>query len=52
VRFQQTLLHDGRATTVTQAILAHQGQGSAARAAFNALTASRKQALLSFIATL
>ena len=52
VRFQQTLLHDGRATTVRAAILAHEGQGAAARAAFQALNANRQQALLGFIATL
>lgn len=52
VRFQQTLLHDGRATTVRAAILAHDGQGATARAAFQALNATRQQALLSFIATL
>jgi CxxC motif-containing protein (DUF1111 family) len=52
VRFQQTLLHDGRATTVRAAILAHEGQGAAARTAFQALNAAQQQALLSFIATL
>lgn len=52
VRFQQTLLHDGRATTVRAAILAHEGQGAAARNAFQALDATQQQALLSFIATL
>jgi CxxC motif-containing protein (DUF1111 family) len=52
VRFQQTLLHDGRATTVRAAILAHEGQGASARTAFQALNATQQQALLSFIATL
>jgi len=40
LRFRNHFLHDGRATTVTAAIQAHAGQGAAAAAAFNALSAS------------
>ncbi len=46
LRFRNHFLHDGRATTVTAAIQAHAGQGAAAAAAFNALSASDKSALL------
>lgn len=42
-------LHDGRATTITNAILAHGGQAAAAKAAFSALSASDLQALLDFL---
>jgi CxxC motif-containing protein (DUF1111 family) len=46
LRFRTKFLHDGRATTVTAAIQAHAGQGAAAAAAFNALSASDKSAML------
>jgi CxxC motif-containing protein (DUF1111 family) len=52
VRIQERLLHDGRTTSLTDAILAHDGQGAAAAAAFNALTANRKQQLLNFLSSL
>src|SRR5262245_23556289 len=42
-------LHDGRATTILNAILLHGGQASAAVAAFNALSAADRQALLAFL---
>lgn len=42
-------LHDGRATTLSAAIAAHGGQGAAARAAFEALSAADQQALLDFL---
>ena len=42
-------LHDGRAKTLTGAILAHGGQGQAAADAFKGLDAAGKQALLSFL---
>ena len=47
-----TLLHDGRATSIDQAILAHDGQGRAARDRFAALDANRKAALLRFLGSL
>jgi CxxC motif-containing protein (DUF1111 family) len=52
LRTQLTLLHDGRATTVTDAINAHAGQGAAARAAFNALNATQRGKLLGFLGSL
>jgi hypothetical protein len=42
-------IHDGRASTVTQAIQVHGGQASASVAAFNGLSASDQAALLSFL---
>ena len=42
-------LHDGRALTPTDAIMAHAGQGQAARDQFLALDSARKQALLAFL---
>lgn len=42
-------LHDGRAHSVTDAILAHGGQAAAAKAAFTALSGSDLQALLDFL---
>jgi CxxC motif-containing protein (DUF1111 family) len=42
-------LHDGRALTVTDAIMAHGGQGQAARDRFLALDSASKQALLAFL---
>src|SRR6185369_11841938 len=52
LRTQTTLLHDGRTTDVRQAILAHDGQGAAAKAAFAALTENRKQQLVAFLMSL
>jgi CxxC motif-containing protein (DUF1111 family) len=46
------LLHDGRASSVTDAILRHDGQGAAARDAFNALPPGHKNNLLAFLAAL
>ena len=42
-------LHDGRALTITDAIMAHAGQGQAARDKFLALDSGGKQALLAFL---
>jgi CxxC motif-containing protein (DUF1111 family) len=52
LRTQTTLLHDGRATTVTDAIHAHDGQAAAARAAFDALNAVQRGKLLDFLGSL
>jgi hypothetical protein len=46
---QTRFLHDGRARTVTDAILAHDGQGKPARDRFAALSDSERRALLAFI---
>src|SRR5437870_5062410 len=45
-------LHDGRATTLEQAIAAHGGEGSAARDRFKALTAAERKALIAFLDSL
>lgn len=45
-------LHDGRATTLEAAILAHEGQGRAARDRFARLDGRRKDSLLAFLNSL
>ncbi|MEO8381456.1 MAG: di-heme oxidoredictase family protein [Acidobacteriota bacterium] len=52
LRFLTTYLHDGRATNTEQAVLAHNGQGRAARDRFAALTGSTKSRLLAFLQSL
>jgi CxxC motif-containing protein (DUF1111 family) len=52
VRTRSTLLHDGRATTLDAAILAHDGQGRPARDRFTALDAVSRQALIAFLKSL
>jgi CxxC motif-containing protein (DUF1111 family) len=52
LRFQTQFLHDGRASTITGAILAHDGQGAAARNQFIGLTTTQKAALLAFLRSL
>jgi len=42
-------LHDGRATTLTEAILAHGGEGAAAKNAFDSLSPQDQQNLLAFL---
>lgn len=44
-------LHDGRASTVEEAILFHGGEAAAARAAFEALSEADREALLAFVRT-
>jgi CxxC motif-containing protein (DUF1111 family) len=46
------LLHDGRATSMADAILRHDGQGRAASVAFGALSSSDKSNLIAFLNTL
>jgi CxxC motif-containing protein (DUF1111 family) len=48
-RFNTQFLHDGRAKTVRAAILAHDGQGLAARNAFAALDPISQSLLLEFV---
>ena len=45
-------LHDGRASTLTEAILLHGGEAEAARDAFDGLDASAQEAILAFLRTL
>jgi CxxC motif-containing protein (DUF1111 family) len=49
---QTRLLHDGRARNPNEAILAHDGQGKAARDRFAALSDTDQKALLAFLDTL
>jgi CxxC motif-containing protein (DUF1111 family) len=52
VRMRPTLLHDGRATTIPNAIVAHDGQGRSARDLFLSLSAGERAALLAFVKSL
>lgn len=49
---QPSLLHDGRATTLDGAILAHDGQGRASRDRFNRLDDASKRRLIEFLRSL
>lgn len=52
IRTRTVLLHDGRATTIRDAIVAHDGQGRFARDRFLALSTGEKAALLAFVKSL
>jgi hypothetical protein len=53
LRFQKTsLLHDGRATSISAAIQAHRGQGAAAASRFNNLGSTDRSNLLAFLNSL
>jgi len=52
IRFQNKLLHDGRCSDIACAIRAHDGQGAAARNAFNALSAANQHSLTEFVRSL
>ena len=52
VRARKTFLHDGRATDLSDAILAHDGQGAFARKRFHALTPNEVIYLLAFLNSL
>ena len=52
LRHMQRFLHDGRASTVSDAILAHGGEGERARATFKDLDAEEREALLAFLGAL
>jgi CxxC motif-containing protein (DUF1111 family) len=52
LRIVTTFLHDGRATTIEDAILAHDGQGRAARDRFATLPADEQAKLVAFLRTL
>ncbi|WP_051174304.1 di-heme oxidoredictase family protein [Marinimicrobium sp. LS-A18] len=49
---EHSYLHDGRARSVEEAILWHGGEGQAAKDAYQALSASDKQDLISFLNSL
>lgn len=55
LRFQKTFMHDGRAKTVEDAVVAHKGKGSQANESirkFEALSPSDRRALLLFVQAL
>jgi CxxC motif-containing protein (DUF1111 family) len=55
LRFNRTFMHDGRATTIEEAILQHKGEGSEASSsvtAFEGLTVAERTALLEFVEAL
>jgi CxxC motif-containing protein (DUF1111 family) len=55
LRFNRTFLHDGRASSIEEAVLMHRGEGSEANAAvdqFEALSDADRQNLLEFVAAL
>jgi CxxC motif-containing protein (DUF1111 family) len=49
LRLLTKFLHDGRASTIQEAILAHDGQGAAARDRFRGLLDEEKKKLLAFL---
>lgn len=52
VRARSRFLHDGRAATLTEAITLHAGQGAAAAAAFQGLSATQQQDIIDFLNTI
>jgi len=52
LRTQTRLLHDGRATTIVDAIRGHRGQGNGARFNFEGLSSFDRAALLAFLNSL
>jgi CxxC motif-containing protein (DUF1111 family) len=52
LRLRSLYLHDGRASTVDLAILAHDGEAKAARDRFVKLPAASRQALAAFLTSL
>jgi CxxC motif-containing protein (DUF1111 family) len=52
IRFRNRLLHDGRCQDIACAIRAHDGQGAAARNAFNALSGASQHNLVQFVRSL
>jgi CxxC motif-containing protein (DUF1111 family) len=52
VRFMKTLLHDGKATTIEQAIRLHGGEAAASRKRFEELSQVSRDALLRFLKSL
>jgi CxxC motif-containing protein (DUF1111 family) len=51
-RFVKELMHDGRAATIEDAILAHDGEALAAANGFRALTPANQQLLVDFVGAL
>jgi len=51
-RTGEAYLHDGRARTLDEAILWHDGEGAASREAFRAMSVSDRAALIAFLKSL
>jgi CxxC motif-containing protein (DUF1111 family) len=49
LRFSTSFLHDGRATSIEEAIRLHGGEGAASRARFDALPVQDRAAVLAFL---
>jgi CxxC motif-containing protein (DUF1111 family) len=52
LRFSASYLHDGRAATITDAVLAHDGEAAASRTAFQALSPDDQRLLIDFVSAL
>lgn len=52
LRFDRVYMHDGRAKSVTEAIMAHAGEAQVSAAAFQALSAEDRAALVQFVEAL
>jgi CxxC motif-containing protein (DUF1111 family) len=52
LRFMKSFLHDGKATTLEEAIQLHGGEATASRRSFERLSAVRRTALLRFLKSL
>jgi CxxC motif-containing protein (DUF1111 family) len=52
LRTRTELLHDGRATTLNQAILLHDGEAAGTRENYSKLDAADREALMEFLNTL
>jgi CxxC motif-containing protein (DUF1111 family) len=52
LRVRTVLLHDGRAKSVTDAVLQHDGEAAASRRRLQALSSDEKRQLLAFLKTI
>jgi len=52
LRLRDRYLHDGRASTLDMAILAHDGEAKVARDRYSKLTVAKRTALMAFLSTL
>jgi len=52
IRVRQLFMHDGRATTLQQAILGHAGEGTSSTQAYTRLSAIQQSQLIAFLSTL
>ena len=52
LRLRDAFLHDGRASTVELAVIAHAGEAQVARDRFSKLAADRKKSLIDFLNSL